>query len=162
MLYLPGCNRSERKAEALYREARQHVREQQLDDALALYAKIVDEHPRTDAARRAAEELDVYRNLRRAVTEYPGHKARDLLVETARAIEVFRVRRGAWPRSLDKLKPGLLSQSPIDPWGRVLRYETKKGKNGYRLACLGSDGKVGGTGDASDWLIEDGVLVRHP
>ena len=81
-------------------------------------------------------------------------------VETARAVQSYRWRTGRWPDSLDDLMPKMIKEAPIDPWGRPLQYE--KRKNGYRLSCLGGDGRVGGDGDATDFVVINGNFVSDP
>jgi general secretion pathway protein G len=39
---------------------------------------------------------------------------------------------------------------PKDPWGNAYLYELRAGEAGYRIASLGSDGKPGGAGSATD------------
>jgi len=156
-----GCDRSEQKAEALLERAMQHAAADELIEAIALFDEIEQRYFGTAAAGRAHDERLLYSGLVVAVETYPQRAARDLMIQTARALD--RARRGrAWPNSLDRLLPELLAEPPIDPWGRPLIYLRKPRGAGYRLNCLGSDGRAGGTGDAADLLVEDGDWVRAP
>lgn len=157
-----GCTSKEERAERLYDKAQLQVQEGEFDAAVAIYEQIVDRFPGTTAARDARRQIVLYRGLDDAVRSYPARVARDLIVETARAIERYRRRERAWPESLERLVPGYLAQLPVDPWGRVLLYEAKGRRRGYILACLGEDGEPGGQGDGADWFVEDGSFVRQP
>jgi hypothetical protein len=160
LVVLGACDRSERKAEALFERAMRHVSSDELPQAVELFNEIVERYPTTETARRARREVLLYGGLDVAVKTYPRRKARDLMVQMARAIHRSRERARGWPRSLDRLLPDLIAEPPIDPWGRPLLYEPKGRGRGYVLACLGSDGRPGGSGDAADIFVEDGDFVR--
>ena len=59
----------------------------------------------------------------------------------------------------DKLVDPLLTQSPLDPWGRPYQYN-QPGRNGpYEVVCLGADGREGGEGldkDIGSWDLKEG------
>jgi general secretion pathway protein G len=157
-----GCGGRESRAERQYERAQEHVEAGEIEQAVEAFAEIIDRYPDTAAAGRARDELVLYRGLDHAIRQYPHDTARELMVQTARAIQTHRARNGVWPSSLDRMRPRLKTGSPIDPWGRVLVYEPKPRGRGYVLACLGSDGKPGGIGEARDLYVEDGRFVSAP
>lgn len=80
------------------------------------------------------------------------------MLETA--LDTYRLDNGGYPESLQELRksdkptwdgPYLPRDIPADPWGNPYQYEIP-GKDGepYSLFSFGSDGVVGGTGDAED------------
>ena len=140
MAALPGCSGRESKAEAIYDRAMEHVDASDLPAAVELFERIEREYGQTQTARRAHEAVLLYGGLEHAVNTYPGRRARDLMVTTARAIQRGRSGRRGWPRSLDRLMPHLIGEPPIDPWGRPLLYEPETSGRGYRLSCLARTG----------------------
>jgi hypothetical protein len=59
------------------------------------------------------------------------------------AAERYRREHGAWPESLDKLAPGLLTEVPLDPFdGRPLRY--RRTADGVVVYSVGENGKDDG------------------
>lgn len=156
-----ACGGHERKAERLYRKASEAVKEQRLEEAVALFDEILLKYPETEAASHAAEDIEVYRGIAGAVEKFPTRLARDRMILTARALDRYRRRHRSYPDRLSRLVPDYLRAEPTDSWGRPFIYETKRGGRGYRLACRGSDSEPGGTGQASDIVIENGAFVRH-
>ena len=155
-----ACASDETKAQRLAAKAVVAVEAQQLDEAIALYSDVVDRYPATDAAAHAHERITFLRGLSYSVLSFPSRTARDLMVETARAVQRYRYRKGRYPDNLDALMPKMLDEAPIDPWGRPLNYERLK--NGYRLSCLGGDGRLGGEGVATDFVVVNGDFVSDP
>jgi hypothetical protein len=155
-----ACTDDETKAKRLEADAVVAVEEQRFDDAIELYREIVATYPATETAHEADERITFISGLSHSVTSFPSRTARDLMVKTARAVQRYRWTKGRWPDSLDALRPDLLAESPIDPWGRSLQYERRR--NGYRLSCLGADGRVGGDGEATDFLVVNGDFVTDP
>ena len=155
-----GCSSDEEKAQALHAKALEAMKEEKMDEALQHYRDIVDRFPLTDAADEARERITFLSGLNSAVDRFPSRTARDLVILTGRAIENYRRRQGKYPDSLDALLPKLLEEPSIDPWGRPLIYE-REGR-GYRLSCLGADGRFGGQGDATDFVVVNGKLVSNP
>jgi hypothetical protein len=156
-----GCGGRESRAERQYARAQEHVETGEIELAVEAFAEIIERYPDTEAAARARDALVLYRGLDHAIRQYPHDTAWELMVKTARAIQTHRARNGVWPSSLDRMRPRL-TDSPIDPWGRVLVYEPKPRGRGYVLACFGSDGTPGGTGEAGDLYVEDGRFVSAP
>jgi len=154
-----GCTR-EGKAERLHASAKEHVKNGELTEAVELYDRLLGEYGDTEAASDAARDAVLYRGLAEAVNSYPARSARDLVLETARAIQRYRRANRSWPRALEDLVPQQLRKVPIDPWGRQLFYAAKGSGRGYLLACYGEDGVSGGLQDDADWLVEDGGFVR--
>jgi hypothetical protein len=157
-----ACGGRESKAERLYNKAQRHIEADELTAAIAKFEEIVNRYPDTEMAQRARKELVLFQGLDLAVREYSSRSARDLMINTARALQSSRWRRRAWPNSLDRLMPDLLHEPPIDPWGRPLSYQPKPRNRGYVLSCYGADGKPGGIGEAADIHIEDGSFVSRP
>jgi hypothetical protein len=132
-----------------------------LQRAVQLYDRLLEEFADTEAAKKARSEAVLFRGLADAVQSYPARSARDLVLQTARAIQRYRSGKRSWPGTLENLVPGYLRKVPIDPWGRQLFYAAKKSGRGYYLACYGRDGQSGGTRDDADWLVEDGDFVHR-
>lgn len=65
---------------------------------------------------------------------------------------------GVLRRKSDKISEALLTQDPIDPWGRPYQYNAP-GRNGpYEVICFGADGREGGSGadkDVVSWDLKD-------
>ncbi|NIM00096.1 MAG: hypothetical protein GTN89_04050 [Acidobacteria bacterium] len=141
-------------------EAVAAVETQRFEEAIALYTEIVDRFPSTQAATNAEERITFLRGLSHSVDSFPSRSARDLMVKTARAVQSYRWRKGRYPDSLDDLMPRMLAEAPIDPWGRPLHYERLK--NGYRLSCFGGDGRRGGEGIGTDFIVVNGNFVSDP
>jgi len=154
-----ACTR-EGKAERLHASAKEHVKDGELQAAVELYDRLLEDYGDTEAARKASKEAVLYRGLTDAVKSFDARSARDLVLQTARAIQRYRRVKRAWPRSLENLVPDYMKKVPIDPWGRQLFYAAKASGRGYWLACYGEEGVSGGQGDNHDWLVEDGSFVR--
>jgi hypothetical protein len=61
----------------------------------------------------------------------------------ALAVERYRLRHRDWPASLDRLKPDLLAEVPLDPFdGKPLRYLKRDG--GIVVYSVGRDGEDNG------------------
>jgi hypothetical protein len=155
-----ACGGHERQADRLYREAAEHVEKGEIDEAVKLLQRLVDDYADTDAGKKAKSEILVYRGLADAVQKYPERRAAEAMIRTARAIERYHSRKREWPASLDDLVPKDLTMVPKDPWGKVLEYERKQGGAGYKLSCFGADGVRGGADQDADLLVEDGEFVR--
>ena len=155
-----GCVDDETKARRLANKAVALVEEQRFDDAIELYRDVIDRFPETETARNARDRVTFLSGLSHSVTSFPLRTARDLMVETARAVQRYRRTRGRYPDKLDDLLPKLLDESPIDPWGRPLQYEPLR--NGYRLSCFGADGLRGGNDASSDFVVVNGEFRSDP
>jgi hypothetical protein len=157
---LGGCSSDESKAKSLQEKAREAMSEQRLDDAYTHYKEVVDRYPNSSVVDDARERITFIQGLSTAVDKFSSRTARDLVIKTARAIQNYRRRQGSYPKSLDALMPKLLSEPSIDPWGRPLLYE-RRGR-GYRLSCLGADGRQGGSDEATDFVVVNGNFVSNP
>ena len=155
-----ACAGDETKARRMAEKAVAAVEAQQLNEAIALYRDVIARYPNTEAAMNARERITFLSGLSHSVSSFPSRTARDLMVETARAVQRYRYRKGRYPDNLDDLMPRMLAEPPIDPWGRPLQYERLK--NGYRLSCLGGDGRRGGEGIATDFVVVNGNFVIDP
>lgn len=143
-----GCSR-ESRADALLAEARSEVQRGRLDEAVLVLERVIRDYDGTEAARRAREDVLLYRGLLEAARLDPLRRARDVLVQAAREIERWHARNGSWPPALDT--------KVLDPWGRPLAYE--RTERGYRLSCLGADGSPGGE---ADLVIVNGRFTEDP
>ena len=155
-----ACTGDEDRAQRMAEKAVAAVEAQQLDEAIALYNEVVDRYPDTGAALHARERITFLSGLSYSVDSFPSRTARDLMVETARAVQRYRYRKGRYPDNLDALMPKMLDEAPIDPWGSPLQYE--KLENGYRLSCLGGDSRRGGEGIATDFVVVNGNFISDP
>ena len=156
-----GCGSRERQAERLHRKASRAVEDGNLQEAVDLFSKILEEYSETKAADRAEEDIKIYRGLVGASRNYPTWQARDEMIITARAIERYRYRNRKPPDGLAALVPKYIKAEPIDPWGRPFIYYVKSGGRKYILASLGADGNEGGEGEASDIVIENGRFIKR-
>ena len=156
-----GCAGDEKKAQRLYREAKEQVEANDLVAAIEALEDLVERYPVTETAGRARKDLVLYRGLVGAVHRHPVESAQELVVRIAKAIQKYRSRHRTWPETLDDLRPDLVSEAPVDPWGRVLRYARKPG-GGYVLLCYGADGVAGGRRQDQDFYVEDGEFVKEP
>jgi hypothetical protein len=143
-----GCSQ-ESRAQRLLEEARVQVQRGQLEEAVDVLERVTRQYPSTKAARRAEEDVRLYRGLLEAARLDPLRRARDVLVQTAREIERAHERGRGWPESVPDL--------PADPWGRTLVYE--RTANGYRLVSWGADGSPGGE---PDLVIVNGRFAEDP
>jgi len=155
-----ACTSDEERAKRLSRKAVAAVEAQQIDEAIAMYRDVIDRFPQTVAAQQARDRITFLSGLANSVDRFSSRTARDLMVETARAVQRYRYRQGRYPDRLDDLKPKMLREAPIDPWGRSLQYT--RFENGYRLSCLGADGRRGGDGEATDIVVVNGKFVSDP
>lgn len=155
-----ACGGDERAAERLYREAKDRVAKNDYAGAVERLDKIATEHPGSPLAEQARRDAILYRGLDDAVKRYPQRRAREILVQMARIVERYRAAKRDLPDSLAGLVPDWLDREPPDPWGRPLLYQRKAAGAGYRLACLGADGKPGGSGDDADLVVDNGAFVE--
>jgi hypothetical protein len=152
-----SCGGAERRAERLWRQAIEHVERGDTQGAVDRLQKIIDEYPDARIAEKAREQIVVYRGLATAVQDYPVRRARELMVQIARASESFRLENGRAPATLDELVPSKIASIPEDPWGHPFTYA--KTARGYRLTCEGADGAPGGTADAAVLVVVDGAFL---
>lgn len=157
---MTSCASRERHAERLWRQAQERVEKGETQQAVDLLQKIIDEYPDAEIAAKARDQIVVYRGLAHAVQSYPTRRAREMMVQLARAIESFRSRGDRGPATLDELVPAQLAAIPSDPWGKPFAYAASG--RGYRLVCFGADGVAGGSGDAADLVVVDGAFVTAP
>jgi hypothetical protein len=154
---LSSCGGTERRAERLWRQAIERVEKGDTQGAVDRLQKILDEYPDSRIADRAREQIIVYRGLATAVQDYPVRRARELMVQIARASESFGRERGRRPATLEELVPAKMASVPVDPWGHPFLYEATT--RGYRLTCQGADGAPGGSADAADLIVVNGAFI---
>jgi hypothetical protein len=147
-----SCGGQERHAERLWRQAIERVEKGDTQGAVDRLQKIIDEYPDSKIAAKAREQIVVYRGLVTAVDSYPMRRARELMVQIARAIESYRKEHGQAPAALADLVPGKLAEIPSDPWGRPFVYEPS-GRS-YRLRC--QEASADGSADSKQLLVIDG------
>jgi hypothetical protein len=84
-----------------------------------------------------------------ASTAVEQARVRRTISHVAMALAIYRAEHGAYPASLDALKPKCLAELPKDPWsGKDFLYKPQK--DGYVLYSVGPNGKDDGGRDASD------------
>ncbi len=152
-----SCGGAERRAERLWRQAIDHVEKGDTQGAVDLLQKIIDEYPDARVAEKAREQIVVYKGLATAVQDYPARRARELMVQLARASESFRRETGRTPATLDELVPAKIASVPNDPWGHPFLYAATA--QGYRLTCQGADGAPGGRAESADLIVVDGAFL---
>ena len=157
VIVVTGCADDESRAEAMYREAVELAEERSLDTAIERFDEVVETYPGTAAAERARRDAVLYRGLEGAVDNYPVHRARDLMIDAARKVEVYRSRNRRPPAKLDAVFEG--GAVPVDPWGRPLVYRVFRNGRSYEMASFGADGVEGGEGPDSDLVVRDGAFV---
>jgi len=101
--------------------------------------------------------------------------ARAQIDALGKALDTYRLDVGTYPTSEQGLQalitkpdgvdrwqgPYLQKGIPADPWGRAYRYKTPGDHNNdYDLLSYGSDGQVGGTGEAADVTNWDVAQVK--
>ena len=155
-----SCGGDERRAQRLWRQAIEHVEKGDTQGAVDRLQALIDTFPDTRAAEKARAQIVVYRGLATAVENYPLRRARELMVQLARAIENFRRDSGRVPVTLEELVPAAMASVPNDPWDRPFVYETTAGS--YRLKCAGSKGQVGGVPASEGLLVVDGEFQSVP
>ena len=149
-----SCGGDERRAQRLWRQAIEHVEKGDTQGAVDRLQTLIDTLPDTRAAEKARAQIVVYRGLATAVENYPLRRARELMVQLARAIEKFRRSNGRVPVTLDELVPVAMASVPNDPWDRPFLYEATAG--GYRLKCLGAKEQAGGVAASEGLVVVDG------
>ena len=63
-------------------------------------------------------------------------------------------------RKSEKVSEPLLTQDPVDPWGKPYQYNAPGRDGPYEVICLGADGREGGTGGDADvvsWDLKGGA-----
>ena len=158
-MMLAACGK-EHAASKLYTEGTDLVKQGDTRAAVERFERILREYPDTEIAGKARRDIDVYRGLSEAVEKFPQRRAREIIVQTARAIERFHGAQRRWPAALAELIPSYLDREPGDPWSRPLHYAPKPDGHGYELACLGADGARGGEGDDADTIVVNGAFVE--
>lgn len=154
---LAACGGAERRADRLWRESLDKIAKGDAAGAATLLQRILDEYPDTEVASKAREKIVVYRGIASAVENYPSRRAREIMIQVARAIEAYRSAERRVPASLQELVPNRLDAVPADPWNHQLSYDVVG--TGYRLRCLGDDGAPGGEGAAADLVVQNGEFV---
>ena len=156
-LALVACGGTERRAERLWRHALEQVEKGDTEGAVDTLQRLIHDYPDAEIAAKARDQLIVYQGLAHAVKSYPMRRARESMIQIARAIEAYKAASGRSPASLEVLVPSPFAELPRDPWDRAFTYESAG--RGYRLRCQGADGASGGTGDAADLLVVNGEFV---
>jgi len=78
--------------------------------------------------------------------------------EVAKALDLYKVKRSAYPTAAEGLKAlvlgGELEKLPTDAWGNPIVYSIEESGHRYKLTSLGADGKEGGAGVDADIVVE--------
>jgi hypothetical protein len=149
-----SCGGDERHAERMWRQAIELVERGDTAGAVDRLQKLIDTFPDTRVAAKAREQIIVYRGLATAIESYPSRRARELMVQIARAIEVFRREEGRVPVTLNELVPAALPSVPNDPWDRPFVYQSSG--DGYRLMCHRIEGNQHGAMEFPELLVVNG------
>ncbi len=150
-----GC--AEQRAERRYRALIESADARSVEAQREALAEIVARWPKTEAAAKAEREIEWINDLAVVSERGPALMAWDAVRDVSRAAEQFRLDRGRFPESLDEMVPSYLPAVRRDPWGHAVRYQ--RHGDGYRVICFGKDGIPGGTGHASDVLVDTGREV---
>lgn len=151
-----GC--SEWRAERAFR--RTVAQEKTKDGAVVVrdLQQLVDRWPATKAAAKARHEIEWLHDLEQSSTRGLGLLAWDAVRRVAMAAERFRSAHGRYPDRYADLVPRFVPGTVTDPWGHEVGY--LRTASGYQAICYGADGIPGGTGDASDILVDTGREIR--
>src|SRR6185436_9552896 len=98
-----SCGGDERHAERMWRQSIALVEKGDTAAAVDRLQKLIDTYPDSRVAGKAREQIILYRGLATAVQSYPSRRARELMVQIARAIEIYRRGKGRVPETLDEL-----------------------------------------------------------
>ncbi|MEE4298065.1 MAG: type II secretion system protein GspG [Pseudomonadales bacterium] len=119
---------------------------------------LIERWPESEAARRAAEELESLDALAEATARGLSLRAWDAVRSVAQAAERFRLRHGRFPKDVRELIPRYIEDRVADPWGGEVLYVASG--RGYKVISYGSDGMPGGTGDAADVMVDSQTVQR--
>lgn len=99
-------------------------------------------------------------NARHYLTRGKQSAAKTELSTFATALEEYNSIYGRYPgndeglmalrQSSDRIPEPLITQDPIDPWGRPYQYVSPASDSAYEIICLGADGREGGEGADAD------------
>jgi hypothetical protein len=118
---------------------------------------LIKRWPQTKAAVKAQQEIQWIDDLLGAASRGPLLRAFDAIRTVSRATEKYKAREGRLPETIDDLIPRDLPVPIVDPWGVPVRYARNAG--GFTVVSYGADGIPGGSGDATDFVIENGKFV---
>ena len=177
---LAGCSSEDPRLPGnLYEEARKLNLEGRSLEARAMMQQLVARYPDTDAARQARRDLYLLDAFVARDIADRHRQMRSSMNRICDALSRYKGKHGEYPGSLQDLVPEYLDQVPETPWGHPFLYrayvsqpiEDVQPRRGpvrqrfntkldtYDLACLGTDLKPGGEGDASDTLLQNGKPV---
>ncbi len=180
---LLGCSSEDPRLPGnIYAEAMKLNLEGRSLEARSMMQQLVARYPDSDAARQARKDLVLLDDF---VARDIAERHRQVLASMRRicdALARYKERHGAYPGSLQDLVPEYLDVVPQTPWGHpflyrafvsapIQNFEDRRGHfrqkfntalDAYDLACLGTDLKPGGKGDARDILFQNGSLLDSP
>lgn len=157
LLISAGC--SESRATKLSKRAEELARLGKYPDAIVVMQNIEVKYPNTTAGRGARKQIVLYRGLMDTEIKRSRRRAKDEMLALARELLEYHEALHRYPQSLDDIDP-LHALPRKDPWSLPYRYQASEDGTRYRLECLGSDGAVGGDGDAQDLLAISGTFVK--
>lgn len=111
-------------------------------------------------------------NVRRYLVRAKVNVARQEVANISKAIDTFWAEFGRYPTNeegLDALTDTsgadgepLLTNPPVDPWGRRYQYNCPAPQAPYEVVCLGADGREGGEGADGDITTADVQAREQP
>ena len=149
---------AEWRSERAYGRVIDRIDEAEPSDLRERLVQIEKRWPGTDAAAKASREIEWIDDLRHISARAPALMAWDAVREVANGVERFKLRHGRYPDRIDELVPRFLREPVVDLWDNPVQYQ--RHAHGYRVICFGEDGIPGGTGLASDVLVETGREVK--
>lgn len=78
----------------------------------------------------------------------------------AQRVSIYRIRKEDYPATLELVFLG--EPVPLDAWDRPFRYVVSDDRASFDIVSWGADGRIGGTGDATDLRWPDVHAVLRP
>lgn len=102
---------------------------------------------RSDDAKVSVAKTQV-RNIMSALSLYKLDNGN--FPSTSQGLEALVSKPSGYPEAKNWKSGGYMPKLPLDPWGNEFLYVSPGSQGDYDLLSLGSDGREGGDGDASD------------
>lgn len=152
LLLAGGC--AQRRAQSAFKDAIELEETEGLPAAREALHQLINRWPKTKAAERARAEIEWIDDILSAAARGPLLAAWDSIRKVSVAVEKFRVRERRFPEQLEELIPRYLAGQVLDPWGVPVRFDRRG--DGYVVVSYGADGLPGGTGNNTDFVIQNG------